>query len=248
MTPQEFIAHWKDSAGAELANSQSFLIGLCDLLDVPRPEPTRADEERNTYTFEKAVIFNNGDGTTSRGRVDLYRRGCFVLESKQGSERRAAEQAKQLATVSRQKRLRAGTAPRGTDTWKQAMSAARYQAEGYAKALPEWPPFLIVVDVGYCFDLYADFSGTGKLYQPFPDPQNYRVHLEQLADDEVRATLRAIWLDPHSLDPSKRSAKVTRELAQRPPRIALGWIWHPLTVGRPSRWGRRRADATARPR
>ena len=45
MTADEFIAHWKDSAGAELANSQSFLIHLCELLEVPRPEPTVADDD-----------------------------------------------------------------------------------------------------------------------------------------------------------------------------------------------------------
>ncbi|MEZ6067531.1 MAG: type IIL restriction-modification enzyme MmeI [Planctomycetaceae bacterium] len=86
MTPQAFVERWKDSAGAELANSQSFLKELCQLLELPEPDPTRADEAENVYTFEKAVKFNNGDGTTSDGRVDLYRKGCFVLESKQGSE------------------------------------------------------------------------------------------------------------------------------------------------------------------
>jgi hypothetical protein len=98
MTPAQFIERWKDSGGAELANSQSFLKELCDLLDVPHPEPTVADETLNGYVFEKAVEFNNGDGTVSQGRIDLYRQGCFVLESKQGVERKEAEQAQALAT------------------------------------------------------------------------------------------------------------------------------------------------------
>ncbi|MFV0442107.1 MAG: type IIL restriction-modification enzyme MmeI, partial [Planctomycetaceae bacterium] len=231
MTPQEFVTRWKDSSGAELANSQSFLKELCLLLEVTEPDPTKADEDQNVYTFEKAIKFNNGDGSTSDGRVDLYRRGCFVLESKQGRERKAAEQAEALATRTKQKKLRGGTAQRGGDNWEAAMGKARRQAEGYAKALPEWPPFLIVVDVGHCFDLYADFSGTGKLYQPFPDPKNYRLRLADLADEspvdgdqtrgeQVRDTLRAIWLDPLSLDPSKRAAKVTRELASRLAKLA----------------------------
>ncbi len=79
------------SGGAELANSQSFLKELCDLLGVPHPEPTQSDEEKNEYVFEKAIQFNNGDGTYSVGRVDLYRANCFVLESKQGVERKDAE-------------------------------------------------------------------------------------------------------------------------------------------------------------
>ena len=45
------------------------------------------------------------------------------------------------------------------------MLNARRQAEDYAKALPAsegWPPFLIVCDVGHCFEIYADFTGQGK--------------------------------------------------------------------------------------
>jgi len=219
-TPEAFIQRWKDSAGAELANSQLFLTELCDLLDVPHPDGTVADNDQNVYTFEKTVQFSNGDGTFSHGRVDLYRKECFVLESKQGSERKAVQQAEALATVTKQKKLKTGTAKRGTAHWHEAMTKARKQAEGYAKALPEWPPFLIVADVGHCFDLYADFSGTGKLYQPFPDPKNFRIPLADLALPEVREKLRAIWLDPHALDISKQSAKVTRELASRLAKLA----------------------------
>ena len=171
MTPQDFIDRWRDSGGAELANSQSFLKELCALLDVPQPEPAKPDRSQNTYVFEKAVEFNNGDGTTSAGRVDLYRTGCFVLESKQGAERKAAEQAQALATKTKTKKFHAGTAKRGTPGWEHAMVKARQQAKRYAEALPdEWPPFLVVVDVGYCFDLYADFTQSGKNYVPFPAP------------------------------------------------------------------------------
>lgn len=59
MTPEQFVARWKDSQGAELANSQSFLKELCQFLDVPQPDPTHADEDLNRYTFEKAVTRNN---------------------------------------------------------------------------------------------------------------------------------------------------------------------------------------------
>jgi hypothetical protein len=79
---------------------------------------------------------------------------------------------------------------------------------------------LVVVDVGYCFDLYADFSGSGKNYVPFPDPRSFRIHLDRLRDDKVRKTLRDIWLDPHSLDPSKHAAEVTREIATRLAKLA----------------------------
>jgi hypothetical protein len=214
MTPSEFITRWKTSGGAELANSQSFLKELCTLLDVPHPEPTQPDESLNAYTFEKAVEFNNGDGTTSSGRIDLYRKGMFVLESKQGTERREAELDQSLAKTTKSKRFRAGTSERSTPAWELAMTRAREQARRYAQAIPdEWPPFLIVADVGHCFDLYADFTQSGKNYVPFPDPRSYRIKLDDLADEQVRTQLRDIWLHPHSLDPSKRAAKVTRELA-----------------------------------
>jgi hypothetical protein len=211
----QFIEKWSRSGGAELANSQLFLIELCDLLGVDAPEPTQPDETLNRYTFEKAVIFNNGDGTYSPGRIDLYRQNCFVLESKQGIERKDIEQAEQLATVTREKRYRSGAATRGTTAWGVAMQRARQQAKEYAEALSEWPPFLIVADIGYCFDIYADFSQSGKNYSPFPDPKSHRVFLGDLNNERHRQTLRAIWTDPHSLNPSRRSAKVTRDIAER---------------------------------
>ena len=65
----------------------ALLAELCDLLDTPRPEPATPDVADNAYVFERSVTFNNGDGTTSPGRIDLYKRGCFVLEAKQGSAR-----------------------------------------------------------------------------------------------------------------------------------------------------------------
>jgi hypothetical protein len=68
---EQFITHWKDAKGGERAQSQSFLNDLCDLLEVERPK----DGE---YKFEYAI---RGDKATDF--VDLYKRGCFVLESKQ---------------------------------------------------------------------------------------------------------------------------------------------------------------------
>lgn len=93
-----------------------------------------------------------------------------------------------------------------------------YQAEQYAKALPvseSWPPFLVTVDVGHSIELYADFSLTGKAYLPFPDPRSYSILLSELANPINRERLRALWLDPHSLDPSRHTAKVTREVAAK---------------------------------
>jgi SAM-dependent methyltransferase len=72
-----------------------------------------------------------------------------------------------------------------------------------------------VVDVGHSIELYADFSLTGKAYLPFPDPRIFRILLPQLAEPEIQARLRTVWLDPLSLDPSRETAKVTREVAAK---------------------------------
>jgi len=97
-------------------------------------------------------------------------------------------------------------------------AGARGQAERYAKALPAsegWPPFLIVVDVGHSIELFADFSLTGKAYLPFPGPRDFRILLDRLDKPEIQSRLRAVWLDPHSLDPARERARVTREVAAR---------------------------------
>ncbi|MBL0029139.1 MAG: hypothetical protein IPO95_08730 [Rhodanobacteraceae bacterium] len=73
-----FIAKWQGVAASELSTSQSFLIDLCELLGVERPHATPEQD----YMFERPITFRHGDGSTSAGRIDLYRRGCLVLESK----------------------------------------------------------------------------------------------------------------------------------------------------------------------
>ncbi|MGM0578376.1 MAG: type IIL restriction-modification enzyme MmeI [Myxococcota bacterium] len=118
-----FIDRWKASGGAEMANFQSFVNELCDLLGVARPEPTRELEADNRYVFEKAVEFRHGDGSTSGGRIDLYKEGCFVLEAKQGSGGDSAPPEPSVPTGSKRKR-RLGTAVRGTRGWTQAMERA----------------------------------------------------------------------------------------------------------------------------
>ena len=221
MNVADFMTRWEKSGGSEMGASQSFLKELCDLIEAPQPDPPKPDEDLNTYVFEKAVEIANGDGTRSSGRLDLYRKGSFVLESKQGVESRAAKVDEALAARTKARKVRKGHATRGTTQWSLVMTRAREQAKRYAEAIPgEWPPFLIVVDVGYCIHLYADFTQSGKNYQPFPDPQSYEIKLKDLERDDIRERLRAIWLDPLSLDPSRISARVTRELAEKLAKLA----------------------------
>jgi hypothetical protein len=211
-----FIQRWQKSSASERANYALFLSELCDYLDLPRPDPSQADESLNAYVIDKAVHYKELDGSTTTNYIDLYRRNCFVLEAKQGSNPIVQQDLFELAEIEPARKMKRGTAVRGTRGWDAAMLAARGQAERYAKALPAsegWPPFLIVVDVGHSIELFADFSLTGKAYLPFPGPRNFRILLEQLELAEVRERLRAVWLDPHALDPTRERARVTREVA-----------------------------------
>ena len=217
----EFIKRWEASSASELGNSQTFLSELCDLIDVERPHPKSDDERQNVYTFERGVTFKHSDGSESSGRIDLYKRSCFVLESKQGSNQKDASQTPLWpgvgSTAGKEKnKTKKGTAVRGTRKWDDAMVRARAQAESYAKALPTvegWPPFLIVVDVGHSIELFADFSLTGKNYSHYPDKSSFRIWMDDLERDEIRTRLNTVWTNPNSLDPTKISDKVTREIA-----------------------------------
>ena len=188
-TARAFIAHWSGVAASELASAQSFVIDLCALLEVDKPHPTPAQD----YMFERPVTFLHGDGSTSAGRIDCYKRGHFCLESK---------------------KLKLGSHTKGFD---DGLLRARSQAENYARALPGTegrPPFVLVVDVGTVIEVYAEFSKSGGTYTPFPDPRSHRIKLADLARAELRERLRQIWLVPDSLNPARISAKVTREVAE----------------------------------
>lgn len=191
MLIDSFITRWSASGDAERANKDSFLNELCDVLGVERPHPKTGDPAQDLYVFEKDVARTRAGGT-SIGRIDLYKHGSFLLEAKQG----------------------AATGPKRRDSpaWNQMMSAAHGQALGYAAHLDQPPPFLLVCDIGYCFDVYASFDGTG-VYRAFPDGHRKRIFLRDLSTQAD--LLRAIWTDPHSLDPSKRTAAVTRDIAEQ---------------------------------
>jgi hypothetical protein len=101
----DFIARWQGvalTAATELSSSQTFVLELCALLGVPTPLPTPAHD----YMFERPITFAHGDGSTSPGRIDCYRHGCFVWESKKFRNVKA-----------------------GSTTFNTAMLTARTQAE-----------------------------------------------------------------------------------------------------------------------
>jgi hypothetical protein len=220
MDVEHFIDRWTGrEGGAERANYQMFLSELCDVLGVPRPDPAGATTANNDYVFERAVkrreSESESEAAASTLRIDLYKRGAFILEAKQSrlpGKGKALEGPQAFAGMEED-------APRATGAkWDVLMRNARQQAEDYVFRLPAdhaAPPFLIVCDVGRAFEIYADFSGTGRAYGHFPDRKSFRVWIEDLRDKEVRERLACIWTDPESLDPTRKAAKVTREIAKR---------------------------------
>ena len=69
-----FIAHWSAASASERANAQAFLLELCDLLEVPAPD----NHPQAGYFFEYPVTEHHADGSMSTGRIDLFKRACFL--------------------------------------------------------------------------------------------------------------------------------------------------------------------------
>ena len=85
-----FISKAKASGGAERANYQLFVVELCEVLCIPRPEYASEDTALDNYVFERKVAFAHPDGSTTSGWIHCYRRDHFILEAKQSKKRTAA--------------------------------------------------------------------------------------------------------------------------------------------------------------
>ena len=62
---ETFIAAWRDTGGYELANTHSFLNGLCRLLGIGEPAGSRTDDAHNDYRM--------GDMLRKRSRTSVTR-------------------------------------------------------------------------------------------------------------------------------------------------------------------------------
>jgi hypothetical protein len=239
MTLDDVCAKWLGSeGGAERANYQMFLTVLAMALGLPTPDAK--GQGIGDYEFEAPVRSEAVYGGGGTKRIDLYKRGCFILEAKQSQlkpgeaapdEGEAAEPGETLFDLFGNP---IGTAPskaKPRRRYDRLMEDARLQAQRYALALPEdhpTPPFLIVADIGRAFELYFDWAGNGRGYRPFPDERGYRITLSDLAantpvegaDLGAADLLRAIWTEPGSVDPRTKAARVTREVAERLSRVA----------------------------
>jgi len=73
MTPQAFIAKWRDNPLTERAGAQAHFEDLCALLEVA---PPRIEGE---YQYERGLIKKS---SASQGWADVWKRGCFAWEYK----------------------------------------------------------------------------------------------------------------------------------------------------------------------
>jgi hypothetical protein len=72
MTPEAFIAHWKNNATTERAGAQQHFSDLCDLLGVDKPR------DPDHYCFERGA----GKSSGGNGWADVWKRGHFGWENK----------------------------------------------------------------------------------------------------------------------------------------------------------------------
>jgi hypothetical protein len=81
---ENFIARWQKAEAAERANYQMFLTELCDLLELPHPDPAcpelvewaGADNAFNRYVFDRAITRQKPDGSETTVWADLGRDAC----------------------------------------------------------------------------------------------------------------------------------------------------------------------------
>ncbi|MDR2836973.1 MAG: class I SAM-dependent DNA methyltransferase, partial [Azonexus sp.] len=72
MTPEHFIATWKNNPLTERAGAQAHFDDLCDLLGVAKPR------DPENYCFERGAKKTGGGD----GWADVWKRGCFGWENK----------------------------------------------------------------------------------------------------------------------------------------------------------------------
>ena len=217
-----FLDETSASGGAELANSQSIIRDLCKVLGVAAPKLKHAGAD-NPYCFEEDVK----EGKAHR-RIDVYKRGCFVLEAKQGADPKA-EPADALARSAAKAKVghsksAKGAGTRGTAAWVEAMKAGFFQAAAYAVNVTQRkdpkPPFVVVMDLGHRFWIWSSFQPDAKDdYGDFELEAGFAW--EDLLRPEVFKFLRQVWETPEELNEEVQGQRVTAEIAAKVSDLAL---------------------------
>jgi hypothetical protein len=79
MTPQEFVAKWRDNALSERSAAQQHFLDLCSLFG--QPTPAAVDKLGEDFTFERGLTKTGG----GQGFADVWKRGYFAFEYKSAS-------------------------------------------------------------------------------------------------------------------------------------------------------------------
>lgn len=208
---RSFVEQTRGAQGAELANAQTVVRLLCEALGVEAPALKRAGAD-NPYCFEADVL----DGTAAR-RMDVYKRGHFIFEAKQGVD--PADPATRAAFAPSTRghtRHTKGVGVRGTKAWRDAMSSGRVQVGRYAAAVTRRgdpkPPFLVLADLGHRLWVWSSFSPDATDdYGDFEELAAFAW--EELVDPRVFRFLRTVFTDPRSLDEDAAGQRITAEIA-----------------------------------
>lgn len=206
-----FVEKTRHAQGAELANAQTVFNLLCEALQVTAPSLKKAGAD-NPYCFEADVL----DGKAAR-RMDVYKRGHFIFESKQGIAPwdPAAKEGFQTSTKGHSKNPK-GAGVRDTSAWRDAMSSGRVQVGRYAVAVTKRgdpkPPFIVLADLGYRLWIWSSFSpDAADDYGDFEELAAFTW--DQLAEPHVFRYLRTIFTEPQTLDEDALGQRITAEIA-----------------------------------
>jgi hypothetical protein len=177
---RDLAARWEHVPAGERANAQLYLSELARALEVEPPQPRGSG-----YEFELPVKVVSRDGKESTNFIDLFKRGCFVLEAKDAD---------------------------GGGSDDARLRRAFGQALSYAHALPGGPPpYLLVLDVGSTLLLWDRWAGS---FGGFNLGHRVHLPTLADHPEEI-ALLRDVWMQPQVRDPRARAAAVTREVAAR---------------------------------
>ena len=119
---EDFISDWSKADAFRNQISQPFFIDLCELLEVPQP----GIRLNGSYTFEFHVKEKQPDGTTKM-RILIYKRACFILESKKFQQAEASQPtqldltARKFGVTGIPRKLKSGAIVCDTPRWDDAM-------------------------------------------------------------------------------------------------------------------------------
>lgn len=197
-----FVKSTREAQGAELANAQSIFRELCAALKVKPPKLKSAGAD-NHYCFEADVV----DAGKQR-RMDVYLRGHFIFESKQGVDPGAKGAPKGPR----------GAGVRGTDAWRDRMTAGRLQVGRYAVAAVKRgdpkPPFIVLADLGHKVWIWSSWSKDPvDDYGDFEDDAGFAW--DEIAKPELFRYLRLLFDKPEELNDEARGQRITAEIAEK---------------------------------